>query len=110
MTEKIPYSDFEKVDLRVAEVIEAEDIPKKDKLYKLTIDIGEDSLRTLVAGIKPYYEKEELIGKKIIVVANLEPRALGGAVSDGMLLAASSDGEVVLLGVEKDIAQGAKIH
>ena len=111
MTEKIPYSDFEKVDLRVAEILEVEDIAGKDRLYKLTIDLGEEEPRTILAGIKKYYEKEELVGKKIIVAANLEPRRLGGMISDGMLLAAGSKEEdtCVLLTTEKDIPVGARI-
>ena len=101
--DNITFDDFVKVDLKVAEIKACEDIEGADKLYKLTIDMGEE--RTIAAGIKQYYSKEELIGKKIAVVANLEPRKLRGIMSHGMLLAASSDdrSSIVLLTLDKDI-------
>ncbi|MCX5816516.1 MAG: methionine--tRNA ligase subunit beta [Proteobacteria bacterium] len=107
--ENITFDDFLKTDLRVAEIKACEDLPGADKLYKLTIDIGEE--RTIVAGIKQYYTKEELIGKKIAVVANLEPRKLRGVTSHGMLLAASNEENtsIVLLTLDKDISNGSRI-
>jgi len=105
----ITFDDFIKIDLRVAEIKACEDIEGADKLYKLTIDIGEE--RLIAAGIKQYYTKEELIGKKIAVVANLEPRKLRGIMSHGMLLAASNEDKssVVLLTLDKDLPNGSKI-
>lgn len=110
MTIKIPFSDFAKLDLRVAQIIKAEEIPNKDKLLKLTISLGEEK-RTIVAGIKQYYKSEELKGKKIIVIANLQPTTLAGVLSDGMLLAALTEdlSKVVLLTPEKDIPNGSKV-
>ena len=107
--DNITFDDFLKVDLRVAEITACEDIPGADKLYKLTINVGEE--RTIVAGIKKHYSKEELVGKKIAVVTNLEPRALRGITSHGMLLAASTEDKsgVVLLTLDKDIPAGSKI-
>lgn len=107
--ENITIDDFLKVDLRVAEIKACEDLPGADKLYKFTIDIGEEC--TIVAGIKQYYTKEELIGKKIAVVANLEPRKLRGVMSHGMLLAASNEENtsVVLLTLDKNIPNGSRI-
>ena len=107
--DNITFDDFLKVDLRVAEIKACEDVEGADKLYKLTIDVGEE--RTIVAGIKLYYSKEELIGKKIAVVTNLEPRKLRGILSHGMLLAASNEDKssVVLLTLDKDIPNGSKI-
>jgi methionyl-tRNA synthetase len=107
--ENITFDDFTKCDLRVAEIKACEEVPGADKLYKLTIDVGEE--RTIVAGIKAYYAGEELIGKKIAVVANLEPRKLRGIMSHGMLLAASNEDKtsVVLLTLDKDIPNGSKI-
>ena len=107
--DNITFDDFVKVDLKVAEIKACEDIEGADKLYKLTIDMGEE--RTIAAGIKQYYSKEELIGKKIAVVANLEPRKLRGIMSHGMLLAASSDdrSSIVLLTLDMDIPNGSKI-
>lgn len=105
----ITFEEFAKMDLRVAEIKACEDVPGADKLYKITIDIGEE--RTIVAGIKLHYTKEELVGKKIAVVANLEPRKVRGVESHGMLLAASSDDKssVVLLTLDKEIKPGSKI-
>ena len=105
----ITFDDFLKIELRVAQIRECEDIPGADKLYKLTIDMGEE--RTIVAGIKTHYTKEELVGKKIAIVANLEPRKLRGITSHGMLLAASADDKssVVLLTVDKEIPNGSRI-
>ncbi len=107
--DNITFDDFTKIDLRVAEIKTCEDIEGADKLYKLTIDMGEE--RTIAAGIKQYYSKEELIGKKIAVVANLEPRKLRGILSHGMLLAASNDdrSSIVLLTLDKNIQNGSKI-
>ncbi|MEM4271867.1 MAG: methionine--tRNA ligase subunit beta [Candidatus Pacearchaeota archaeon] len=112
MTETIPYSDFAKLDLRVATIKKIEDIEGADKLYKLEVDIGEKALRTIVAGIKQHYSKEELIGKQIIIIANLEPRKMRGVESQGMLLAASNDDhtQVILLSPEKKIASGSKVQ
>ncbi len=107
--ETIDFEYFKKVDLRVAQIKECEEIPGADRLYKLTIDAGEE--RQIVAGIKPYYTKEELVGKRIVIVANLEPRALRGIMSHGMLLAASSEDKssVVLVTPDKDIPNGSPV-
>ena len=104
----ISIDDFEKLDLRVAEILEVEDHPNADRLYAMKIKIGSEE-RSLVAGIKKHYTKEELIGKKIIVIANLEPVELRGVKSEGMLLAASEGDNVVLVTVDKDIESGAKL-
>ena len=106
----ISFEDFKKTELKVGEIQTVEDIPGADKLYKLTVDIGEP--RTLVAGIKQHYpDRSELIGKKIAVVANLEPKKLRGVESHGMLLAASTSdrSSIVLLAVDKDIPNGSNI-
>ncbi len=106
----IPYDEFAKLDLRVAKIIEAQDIEGKDKLYKLNISLGEEK-RTIVAGIKPYYTKEKLKNKKIIIIANLQPAKIGGIESRGMLLAASTSDKkkVILLTPDEDIEEGSKI-
>ncbi len=107
--DNITFDDFQKMELVVAEIKACEDIEGADKLYKLTIDAGEE--RAIVAGIKQYYTKEELVGKKIAVVANLEPRKLRGILSHGMLLAASNEDKssVVLLTLDKEIPNGSRI-
>ncbi len=107
--ENITFEHFKQMELRVAEIKACEDVPGADRLYRLTIDMGEE--RQIVAGIKGHYTKEELVGKKIAVVANLEPRTIRGLSSHGMLLAAS-DAEkksVVLLTTDKEIPNGSSI-
>lgn len=108
---EISYEDFEKLDLRVGEIIDVEEISGADKLWKLTVNIGEET-RVVCAGIKNYYSKDDLKGRKIILLANLAPRKLKGIESQGMLLAAvnSDENEVVLLSPESEIEVGAKIR
>jgi methionine--tRNA ligase beta chain len=109
--ENIKFDDWQKLDLRIGKILEVEDIENADKLYKLSVDVGEENPRTLVAGIKQHYNKENLIGKKIIVFCNLEPVVLKGVKSEGMLLAAvdKQENKIVLLNSEKDIKIGSKI-
>jgi methionyl-tRNA synthetase len=106
----ISYEDFQKIDLRVAKVLAAENVKKSDKLLKLRIDIGEE--RTLVAGIAKGYKPEDLVGKTIIIVANLQPTKLMGVESQGMLLAADgADGTgVVLATFDKEAKVGSKVR
>ncbi len=108
MTEKIPIEEFQKLDIRVGKIIEVEEHPNASKLYVLKVDLGEE-VRTIVAGLRPYYSKEELKGKKGIFIANLKPAVIRGIESNGMILAAGIDEKVVFLSPEKDIEQGAKI-
>ena len=108
---QITFDDFLKLDLRVATVIAAELHPNADRLLKLQIDLG-DEQRQICAGVKAYYEPEALVGRQIIVVANLAPRKIRGEESNGMLLAASVlDGEettdVVLLAPSKAVPAGS---
>lgn len=105
----IGFDDFKKVDLRVAEIVNAEPVPKANKLIKLQLDIGEDKHRQIVAGISKFYSPEELIGKKIIVVANLKPAKLMGIKSNGMLLAAKDEDKLRLLTVDGEIKPGSKV-
>ncbi len=107
----VEFSDWEKLDLRVAQIIEVEEIKGADKLYKLTLDVGELGKRIICAGMKPYYSKEDLKGKKIIYFQNLKPRKMKGIESQGMLLAASTKNheKVVLISPEKDIEVGSRI-
>jgi len=107
----IDITDFAKVDLRVGEVKTAERIPKADKLLLMSVDIGEDKPRQLLAGIAQYYEPETLIGRKIVVVANLKPRKMRGYESQGMLLAASvgEEGKPVLATFTEDVPNGARL-
>jgi tRNA-binding protein len=104
----ISIEDFRKVELRVATIKSAEPHPNADKLMVLQIDLG-DEQRQICAGIRGQYAPEELIGKQIVVVANLETAKLRGLDSQGMLLAASDDGRVVILTPENPVAAGAKV-
>jgi methionyl-tRNA synthetase len=109
-TPQIAIDDFVKVDLRVAQVIVAERIPKADKLLRLEVDLGYEK-RQILAGIAMWYAPEELIGKRIVVIANLAPRKMRGLESHGMLLAASNgeDGKPVLATFAEDIALGSRL-
>jgi len=107
----IGIEDFIKVELRVGEIKTAERIPKADKLLRFTIDLGETEPRQILAGIAQYYEPEKLIGRKVIVVANLAPRKLRGFESQGMILAASigEEGRPILAGFLEEVPNGAKL-
>ena len=104
----ISIEDFRKVELRAATIKSAEPHPNADKLMVLQIDLGNEQ-RQICAGIRGQYAPEDLIGKQIVVVANLETAKLRGLDSQGMLLAASDDGRVVILTPEKPVAPGAKV-
>ena len=108
----VEFSNWQKIELRVAQIKNVEDIPGADKLYKLTVNIGEElGERVICAGIKEYYTKKELKDKKIVVFVNLKPRLMKGIESQGMLLAAVSEdhSKVVLISPEKDIENGCRI-
>ena len=105
----VNYDDFKKIDLRVAKILEAVRVEGSEKLVKLQIDVGELGQRQLVAGIGTVYEPEVLVGKQIIIVANLEPRKLMGHESNGMLLAASDDLGPVLLVPESEVKPGSMV-
>jgi len=105
----ITIDDFVKVELRVAEVLSAERIPKADKLLNLRVSLGDEE-RTVLAGMAEYYEPEALVGRKVVMIVNLAPRKMRGLMSQGMLLAAEADGKVSLLQPDQDLPAGAKIR
>lgn len=109
-TTTIQYEDFAKLDLRVARVVEAAAHPNADRLLVLKVDVGGEQ-RQIVAGIRGYYEPEQLVGKLIVVLKNLAPRAMRGVESQGMLLAASTDdrAQVIVLSPSAEIAPGSKV-
>ncbi|WP_019244523.1 MULTISPECIES: methionine--tRNA ligase [Bacillus] len=107
-TEEISIDDFMKVDLRVAEVIQAEPVKKADKLLKLQLDLGYEK-RQVVSGIAQYYKPEELVGRKVICVTNLKPVKLRGELSQGMILAGSEDGKLALASVDSSLPNGSKV-
>ena len=106
--DEITIDDFAKIDLRVATVVAAERVPKTDKLIKLQVKIGDEE-RTIVSGIAQHYEPENLIGKNVIVIANLKPAKLRGIESRGMVLAASDGEGNLVLADAPGIASGSKV-
>jgi methionyl-tRNA synthetase len=119
----VSFADFAKLDMHVGEIVEVEEIEGADKLWKLKVDLGKEiGERIICAGLKPFYSKEELANKKIIVIVNLAPRKMRGIESQGMLLAAVNElsqsatspttppeEKVALLIPEKDIENGSRI-
>ena len=105
---RIKIDEFGKVELRVAEVVAAEPLPKSKKLLKLTVSLGQEQ-RTVVAGIAEHYTPAEIVGKKVVIVANLEAAKLMGVESNGMVLAASAGGKLAVLTLDRDLPPGAKV-
>jgi len=107
---EIDFSDWEKLDLRVAKILKVEEIEGADKLYKLTLDVGDLGKKTVCAGIKEYYKMEDLEGKKVVLLANLAPRKMRGVESQGMILAAGSqeEGKCALLEAG-DAKEGSRV-
>ncbi|MBD3367096.1 MAG: methionine--tRNA ligase [Candidatus Eisenbacteria bacterium] len=106
--EMVNFDDFKRLDIRIARVLEAERVEKTDKLLRLKISLGSEE-RQIVAGIAQQYTPDELVGKSIVVLANLEPATIRGVESQGMLLAASSDDGLALLVPDRDLAPGTKV-
>lgn len=106
----IIYEDFAKLDLRVATIIECREHENADKLLVLQIDLGGEK-RQICAGLKQFYEPQQLVGKQIVVVANLAPRSMRGQVSQGMLLAATdtATGKVIIVNPDEPTANGSKV-
>ena len=104
----ITYEDFKRLDLRVAKILEAERVDNSERLIKLQIDLGEEK-RQIIAGIGQFYHPEDLINKQIVVVCNLQPKALMGLESNGMLLAASNEDQISLLIPDKEIPPGSVV-
>jgi len=106
----VTFSEWSKLDLKVAEILEVEEVENADKLYKLKIDLGTET-RTLIAGLKQYYTKQELEGKRVIVFVNLKPKKLRGIESQGMVLAAvnADKSQVKLLQPDGAMELGSKV-
>jgi methionyl-tRNA synthetase len=108
--ETIQYDDFAKIDLRVGLVKTAERVPKSKKLLRLEIDLGESALRQVLAGIGEYYAPEDMVGRRVVVVANLAPRPMMGLVSHGMVLAANDGtGRLLLSAVAGEPPPGSTV-
>ena len=106
--DKITIEDFLKVDLKIGKIIQADEVEESRKLLKLDVDIGNET-RTVFAGIKKSYKPEDLVGKLVVIVANLKPREMKFGVSDGMVLATQDDNEIIILQPEKEVPPGSKI-
>ena len=106
--DSITYDDFTKLDLRVAKIVSTESIPGKSRIIKGTIDLGDDKRDVIIGGAQ-YYQADELIGKTVIVVANLEPKKMAGVESNAMLLAADVDDKPYWLTVDGDVPLGSPI-
>jgi methionyl-tRNA synthetase len=104
-----PADPFSKLDLRVAKILEVQDHPSADKLYIMAVDLGPLGKRTIVAGMKPYYPQEKIMGRSIVMVINLKPAVIRGVESKGMLLAATDPGGIVTLLDPKDATPGAEV-
>lgn len=102
------YDDFAKLDIRVAKIIEVEKIPGKSKIIKGIIDLGEEKRQVIIGGAE-YYQPEELVNRKVIVISNLEPRKIAGIESNAMLLAADLNDRPFWLTVNEDVPLGTKI-
>ena len=105
----VSFEEFKKIDIRIAKILEAKDHPNADKLLLLKIDTGEKQ-KQIVAGIKKFYKKEDLPGKQIAVIDNLEPVNLRGELSEGMLLAAQSEEVISVLIPDIPIKEGSKVR
>ncbi|HNS32111.1 MAG TPA: methionine--tRNA ligase [bacterium] len=102
----VSYNAFKEMEIRIGKVLEVEEVEGADKLYLITVDIGIET-RKIVAGIKPWYEKAELVGKNVVVLANLEPKVIRGIESKGMLLATLADNKLSMLTTDREIPTGS---
>ena len=109
MANEIEYDDFSKIDLRIGEILEAINVEGADKLLKLKVNLGDLGDKEIFAGIKKSYKPEDLIGMKTIVVANLKPKTMKFGISSAMVLAASSDGEIIVIEADSKIKNGSKV-
>ena len=107
-SDMVSFDDFKKIDLRIGEVLTVEHVPNADKLYALQVDVGGKQIQ-LVAGLREAYKEDELKGKRIVVVTNLDPVKIRGITSEGMLLAAVDGKEVSLLTVDRPVSVGSGV-
>ena len=106
----VSIDEFKAIDLRVGKILEVEELNATRKpMYLLKVDLGELGIRTIIAGIRSYYTREELLGSNIVVVANMEPKKIGDYVSEGMLLAAQDGENVRLVRPDMALAPGSKV-
>ena len=108
----ISITDFEKVELRVGRIVSVDDVEgARRPIYRLSIDFGQElGTRTVAAGIKHIYLKEELLNKRVVCVVNLEPKYVAGIESQGMILAAGEDDHIAIISPEREVAEGSRVH
>ena len=106
--EYVKFEDFKKLNIRIAKILKVEDHPNADKLYLVTVSTGEAE-KTIVAGIKPFYKKEELEGKSVVIIDNLEPATIRGVVSNGMILATKDGESLAVLIPERAVKIGSPV-
>ena len=107
---EIEFSDFEKIDLRIGEIIEAEEIKEAEKLLRLKVDIGNGVTKQIIAGIKSAYSSEKVLGRKVLICANLKPRKMKFGLSEGMVLAAGDGGtDLFILSADEGAKVGSKV-
>ncbi len=110
MPDSLSFEEWQKVEIRIAEILSAEKVPGADKLLKLEVDLG-DQKRQLIAGIAEQYEPQDIVGKKIPMLVNLEPKRIRGIESQGMILAATDgNGKPVLMYLDRDVPVGSKVR
>jgi len=108
--EYVKFEDFKKLQLKIAKVLKVEDHPNADKLYVLTVTTGTgEAEKTIVAGIKMHYKPEELVGKQVVIIDNLEPAVIRGVASNGMLLATKDGNSLAILAPDREITTGSPV-
>ncbi len=106
----VTIAEFSNLDLRIGKVLDVTELDTRKPMYGLKVDLGELGIKSIAAGIRDRYAKEELLGRMVVVVANLEPKKIGDFVSEGMILAAEDGADLTLLMPDKDIKQGSKVR
>ncbi len=104
----VSLEQFKEMDIRIGKVLKVEDVQGADKLYVITVDIGEET-RKMIAGIKLWYTKEDLVGKNVVVLVNLEPKVIRGVESKGMLLATLYDNNLSIVTTDRNVPPGSKV-
>ena len=106
----VPIETFALLDIRIGKIVEVDDIPQARKpIYRLRIDFGPLGIKQCAGGIKPYYSKEQLIGKEVTAIINLEPKSVAGVISECMMLASFNETDLALLRPDKDMPLGTKV-
>jgi methionyl-tRNA synthetase len=108
--DQITFKDFQKLQLKVGRVLEAESVPKSKKLLRLQVDLGEESPRQIVSGISPSYQPQDLVGTNVIVVTNLAPAKIMGVESNGMILSGEDSEQLSLLRLDRELPPGSEVR